>query len=140
MDTRGKVIWTALGRLLVARRVALDPAWTNRRQFCEDNDLGRQYRTISDIETGRRDDYSAPILALIERAYRYETGSIARYLQHDGDAKFLVEAEQAGDAELVDPAEVAARDWIRDHPAEALREVLRVAMHDPAVQKQLGIG
>lgn len=137
MESRTKAIWAALGRLLMARRVQLDPAWTNRKLFAEDNQLSRQYRTISDIETGRRDDYSAPILALIERAYRYETGSIARYLQNDGDPKFLVESDRGG--EVDDPTEAAARAWIAEHPAEAMREVMRAAMRDPAVREELGL-
>lgn len=135
MDAKTRQMWAALGRLLVARRVALDPSWANRRKFAADNNLG--YRTISDIERGRRSDYSAPTLALIERAYRYETGSIARFLQHDGDSAYLVELDSA--VAEADPVEDCAREWIRSHPVEAMREVMRAAMRDPAVREELGI-
>lgn len=120
----------------MARRVALNPAWTSRKRFAQDNGLQRSYRTISDIETGRRDDYSAPILTLVESAYKLEQGAIRAFVANDGDPAYLVELDAEVDD---DAAEEAARAWIARHPVEAMREVMRAAMRDERVRAELGI-
>ncbi|MER6891995.1 hypothetical protein [Streptomyces halstedii] len=99
--------------------------------------MDKQYRSISDIESGRRDDYSASILALIERAYAYKPGAITAFLEHEGDPAYLVEDEwKEGEPDV--EAE-HAREWIAANPVEAMREVMRAAMRDPAVRQQLGL-
>ena len=125
--------WQQLGERLISRRVELNARWTDRRSFCDDNGLGRQYRTISDIEKGRRDNYGTAILALVERAYRLQAGSIASYI---AGGELL---PSAAPEPPPDPAAETAREWVRENPVEAMREVMRAAMRDPDIRKELGI-
>lgn len=70
--------WTHLADLLVARRKelsrALDADWRFRRRFADAHDL--DYRTVSDLEVGRRDNYEEMTYRRIERAYRLGNRSI----------------------------------------------------------------
>jgi hypothetical protein len=70
--------WTRLGELLVRRRIELDPRYVNRQLFS--NERGVHYRTVSDIERHRRDNYEAVTIAAIEVAYALTPGSIGRVL------------------------------------------------------------
>lgn len=70
--------WKHLGALLTRRRVELDPRYTNRRVFCEEKEI--DYRVISDIEGGRRDNYSGVMITAIEVAYQLTPGSIDEIL------------------------------------------------------------
>lgn len=74
--------WQRLGDLLVARRIELsrtiDPDWRFRRRFADQHQL--DYRTVSDLETGRRNNYETLTFRRIERAYRWEVGSIDQVL------------------------------------------------------------
>lgn len=139
MTTDDRETWRRLGRYLQARRVQLDANWVQRDQFVIDNGLKRQHRSIADLETGRRTNYTAATLGLIERAYRLPAGAIDAYI-HDGrplptDGGTGPEREEGPSDE-----EKAARAWIAAHPVEAMREVMRAAMRDPAVRAELGIG
>ncbi|MGI5485200.1 hypothetical protein [Microtetraspora malaysiensis] len=75
--------WTQLGDLLVARRKelsrALDADWRFRRRFADAHEL--DYRTVSDLEVGRRDNYEEMTYRRVERAYRWERGSIEEVLE-----------------------------------------------------------
>lgn len=70
--------WTRLGELLVARRVAVDPRYRNRRTFCEET--GLDYRVIGDLENHRRSNFGGETLAAAENGYRLKTGAIRGYL------------------------------------------------------------
>ncbi|MFL1427098.1 MULTISPECIES: hypothetical protein [unclassified Nocardiopsis] len=71
MDTQA---WQRLARELAKRRAGLRPEWADRTVFARDN--GLSYRSLSDLETGRRDNYKLSWLTKVEAAYRWETGSI----------------------------------------------------------------
>lgn len=71
--------WQRLADLLIARRVELNDAWRNRQQFCRDT--GAEYRIVHDVENAKRANYSGSTLALIERAYRWQPGSIRAVLE-----------------------------------------------------------
>lgn len=70
--------WQRLAELLTARRVELNDAWRTRQQFCRDT--GAEYRIIHDLENAKRTNYSSSTLAIIERAYRWQPGSIRAVL------------------------------------------------------------
>lgn len=70
--------WQRLAELLTARRVELNDAWRTRQQFCRDT--GAEYRIVHDLENAKRTNYSGSTLALIERAYRWQPGSIRAVL------------------------------------------------------------
>src|SRR5690554_8042268 len=73
--------WQRLAELLAARRARLNPEWADRTRFCADTDLS--YRSLSDLENGRRDNYSPAWLAKVERAYQLKPGAIKRYVNHE---------------------------------------------------------
>src|SRR5690606_38068690 len=56
--------WQRLAELLAARRARLNPEWADRTRFCADTDLS--YRSLSDLENGRRDNYIPAWLAKVE--------------------------------------------------------------------------
>jgi hypothetical protein len=70
--------WQRLGELLVRRRIELDTRYANRQKFTAER--GVNYRTVSDIETGRRDNYEPRTFAELEVAYGLAPGSISRAL------------------------------------------------------------
>ncbi|MEU9888638.1 hypothetical protein [Sphaerisporangium sp. NPDC051011] len=79
--------WVRLGDALKARRTelarAIDADWRFRRRFVDAHQL--DYRTTSDLEEARRDNYGETTYRRTEAAYRWASGSIAAILQ-DGDA------------------------------------------------------
>lgn len=75
--------WQRLAELLAARRARLNPEWADRTRFC--SDTGLSYRSLSDLENGRRDNYSPAWLAKVERAYQLKPGAIRRYVNHEVD-------------------------------------------------------
>jgi hypothetical protein len=93
--------WKRLGDLLVRRRIELDPAYANRQKFADA--VRVNYRTIADIEKGRRDNYEAATIASVEVAYRLAGGSIARTVA-GGSLEPLSVTERT-----VDPSAQAAR-------------------------------
>lgn len=71
--------WERLADALKARRKELSRAinrdWRFRKRFVEEHQL--DYRTTSDLEEGRRENYSEATFRRTERAYRWSRGSIA---------------------------------------------------------------
>lgn len=65
--------WKRLGRLLVERRTSL-VGHANRTRFAADHDLLND-RILSDLEKGRRDNYSPATIALMEHVYEVQPGS-----------------------------------------------------------------
>jgi hypothetical protein len=80
--------WHNLGALLTDRRVQLAPRYRNRRVFCEEKNL--DYRVVSDIESARRSNFSAPMLTAIEVAYEIAEGGIRKAIE-DPDLEKLPE-------------------------------------------------
>lgn len=82
--TVNEALWRALGDLLVARRVEIDPRWRNRRLFSEETrgetSFASWYRLIGAVEGGERDNYSRETLVLFEGAYRLRPGAIRRFI------------------------------------------------------------
>ncbi|SDI40312.1 hypothetical protein SAMN05421505_1492 [Sinosporangium album] len=70
--------WERLGGLLVARRVDLRSAWSNRRQFADDTML--DYRVVYDIEKHRRQNFSPATCRRLEKAYGLRHGAIKAVL------------------------------------------------------------
>lgn len=66
--------WKKLGTQLVRRRIELNPAYHNRQTFVTERRLN--YRTVSDIENGRRDNYEPQTISAIEVAYAVAPGSV----------------------------------------------------------------
>jgi hypothetical protein len=71
--------WQRLAEKLIERRVAIDPRYSNRRLFCDER--GIDYRTVSDLERARRDNYGRPMLAKVEVAYKWAAGSVRQILE-----------------------------------------------------------
>ncbi|MBF8186366.1 hypothetical protein ITP53_11510 [Nonomuraea sp. K274] len=90
--------WIRLGELLTARRVEIDPRYTNKRLFA--GERGVNYRVISDIEAARRDNFGAPMLRAIEVAYRLERGAIAEAIEQGPAEALRVEQPEMRVAEI----------------------------------------
>lgn len=89
--------WKRLGEMLVRRRIELDPRYANRQTFAKQT--GVNYRTISDVERGRRDNYEDATLTALEVAYAVKPGSIGRALA-DGELEPLPGPRAAGPPSL----------------------------------------
>ncbi|MCP3017253.1 hypothetical protein NGM33_28380, partial [Nocardiopsis dassonvillei] len=107
MDTEA---WQRLAAKLTERRASLRPDWSERTTFAQDT--GLKYRSISDLETGRRANYKPSWLTKVELAYQWQPGSIQRVL--DGqepvpleDAHQAAPASEAGAA----PLAASASEW-----------------------------
>lgn len=72
--------WARLGELLRARRAQIDPRYHNKRLFCAER--GVSYRVVSDIETARRQNFTADVLASLESAYKLASGAIAEAIEN----------------------------------------------------------
>lgn len=70
--------WKQLGEQLVRRRIELDPRYANRRLFADER--GVNYRTVSDVERGRRDNYEDATITALEVAYAVKPGSVSHAL------------------------------------------------------------
>lgn len=74
--------WKRLGRLLVARRVALDPSRYRTRTgwlpHAEKHGLSK--RVVVDIETGARTNYRQGTIAAVEDAYELRPGAVMAVL------------------------------------------------------------
>ncbi|KOX10197.1 hypothetical protein [Nocardiopsis sp. NRRL B-16309] len=111
MDTQA---WQRLAEKLTERRATLRPEWSERTTFARDT--GLSYRSLSDLETARRDNYKTSWLAKVEKAYQWEPGSIQRILvgetPAEGEASPAHRPQGAGplsaseqwDGEIVGPA------------------------------------
>ncbi|MGW4663252.1 hypothetical protein [Streptosporangium sandarakinum] len=82
MDADSRPRWQRLGRLLAERRARIDPRYATRKVFASEVNIGPA--VLRDIEIAARDNYSAPTIAAIEAAYRWEPGSI-RLVLDGGD-------------------------------------------------------
>lgn len=99
METSAR--WQRLAQLLVERRTALRPdRWDDRTQFAADT--GLSYRSLSDLERGRRGNYKPAWLAKVEAAYRLAPGAIRRFV--DGLADGLETTDRNPAAESGDPS------------------------------------
>lgn len=120
--------WTRLGALLRDRRIELDPRYRNRRLFV--SETGLSYSVTSNIETGVRDDYGADTLKAVERAYRWQPGSIRAVLD-GGDPTPVDPAVRVYEASVsVDPPTNA--DHVDDELAQWTTDALR---HDVDVRE-----
>ena len=116
--------WKRLGELLVRRRIELDPRYSNRRLFADES--GLNYRIVSDVERGRRDNYENQTIAAVEVAYRVLPGSVARVVAGGEPALQPVPA----------PAGAPPPDARPDVPSEAeFGRLLSLYGDDPVVQK-----
>lgn len=86
-------VWARLAQLLAERRSSLRPEWAERTQFARD--VGLSYRSLSDLENARRDNYKPSWLARIEELYRLEPGAVQRLLSGETDE---LEPKKSGDA------------------------------------------
>ena len=68
-----------LGRLLMQRRVELDPRYRNRRVFAGEREIN--YRLVMDIENSTRDNFDDAMLAFISLAYGWTADSAARVME-----------------------------------------------------------
>lgn len=71
--------WERLGRLLISRRVQIDPAFRNRQKFIAAT--GLHERLVSDLERGRRFSYRAATIDAVEAAYGLIPDTFDRSLQ-----------------------------------------------------------
>lgn len=116
--------WKRLGDLLVRRRIEMDPRYSVRQLFAAER--GINYRTVSDIERGRRDNYEDTTLTAVEVAYGVTPGSVAAAL----------------DGGPLEPLPPVALTQVPDVPPDpsaspseaALADLLRRYREDPAVQ------
>ena len=70
--------WTRLGERLVRRRIELDPRYVNRQLFVDER--GLNYRIVSDLERGRRDNYEDATITSAEVAYAIKPGGIRQFV------------------------------------------------------------
>lgn len=71
--------WERLGRLLITRRVQIDPVFRNRQKFIAAT--GLHERLVSDLEKGRRFSYRPATIDAVEAAYGLIPGTFDRSLQ-----------------------------------------------------------
>lgn len=113
--------------MLVRRRIELNPAYRNRQTFVRER--GVEYRTISDIENGRRANYETATLAALEVAYELASGAIRHYVDHGGQLEPAPKAAtRSASAELA-----AVPDAADDRITK-----LEVATLDLALERMLG--
>ena len=114
--------WERLAALLINRRVELSPQYRNRQKFAADTGLNE--RLISDLENSRRTSYRSTSLRAVERAYRWQPGSIDRALA--GDAPIGLQAGAAVESDARTPALVAPEPSGASRSAHQLLDELRV--------------
>jgi hypothetical protein len=136
MPTADRSAREHLGRLLAARRVEISTRYRNRRTFAADT--GLNWRTLYDIETGRRDNFRDETLRAFEAAYQLAPGSLDRAFASGGlepqppPSPVLLPPGLGGDGD-VSPGTETDRAFInavrllaaQDHkdPAVILREI-----------------
>jgi len=96
----------------VRRRIELDPRYSNRQLFASER--GLNYRTVSDIERGRRDNYEDATVTAVEVAYAVTAGSVARALGGGG----LEPLPAPGAARTAAPRPPAPAAWDADDPRD----------------------
>lgn len=70
--------WQRLGRLLMQRRIELNPRYRVRQTFCDERHL--DYRLIYDLEQARRTNFGTATIAAVEAGYQVEHGSVQAVL------------------------------------------------------------
>lgn len=107
--------WERLGRLLVSRRVQLDPAYRNRQKFIAAT--GLHERLVSDLENARRFSYRTATMDAVEAAYGLAAGGLERALQggelgiaHSGSVRLHAEGSLTVNEHGVSVTEYEA-DW-----------------------------
>ncbi|GAB3622551.1 hypothetical protein GCM10027418_06330 [Mariniluteicoccus endophyticus] len=75
--------WTKLGKALESRRVEM--GFPNRESWVRDVLKRSNSRTHSDIENGRRTNYTPTTLSMLEHHYQLRDGAIADFLASDDD-------------------------------------------------------
>lgn len=132
--------WVRVGDLLKARRTELartvDPDWRYRKRFVVANQLDA--RTTSDIEEGRRDNYTKISLQRIERAYRWRLGSIARALDGGDPTPIPIELGQAAGAggELLAIQQIQIGEELQQTLAAAADALNRMSEEERAAAEQ----
>lgn len=96
-DSRPK--WQRLGRLLAERRARIDPRYTVRKTFA--SEVSVHPAVLRDIETTARDNYTPPILAAVEVAYRLMPGAIQRFINSEDAFELEVDDTPPGGFETV---------------------------------------
>ncbi|MFF3671717.1 hypothetical protein [Microtetraspora malaysiensis] len=138
--------WVRLGDALKARRTelsrAVDADWRFRRRFVDAHHL--DYRTTSDLEEHRRDNYTDATYRRVEAAYRWASGSIVAILEGGEPAALPLDAEpdeasreqltlqrlQEGDFDTVMAAATDALERMSEKDrARAAGEMIRI-LHD----------
>ena len=104
--------WERLRRVLVTRRVQLDPAYANRGVFARSEGVKVSYAVIRDLETGARVNFDPATLALADASYRYAAGSIQRVIS-GGDPLPLEDIREEPPGE---PAEAQQEHRTYDDP------------------------
>ncbi len=143
MDTSA---WQRLADRLIERRASLRPEWSDRTTFARD--AGLSYRSLSDLETARRDNYKSSWLTMVESAYQWAPGSIQAVLEGgDPSPKEAprqetepTSASRAWEGELVGPSDLLydgeELHW-RDTPRA---RTFRLSVHDLSFEAGLPLG
>ncbi|NJP27064.1 hypothetical protein FLW53_23270 [Microbispora sp. SCL1-1] len=131
--------WKRLGDQLVARRVELNDAWSNRSTFTQDT--GVDYRVVYDLEKARRTNFSPAMIRRLEKAYQLRAGAIHAILAGDDIALWGSEVDERRAREARDGLRVRsvvedgfeaflveAKDAIRQLPPEQREEAERTTV------------
>ena len=113
------------------RRIELDPRYSNRHLFAAERGIG--YRTVSDIERSRRDNYEDTTIMAVEVAYHVAPGSVERALA-GGDLEPLPGLRPAPvrpRPAAPFPADATLKDEVAE---EVLAELLRRYADDAVVR------
>lgn len=108
--THSPAAWEHLGRLLIARRVGLNPEWRNRLKFARDT--GLHERLVSDLENARRYGYRKTTKIAIEQAYGLASGSLEEALDNPELTEF---PHRIGDTEIKISDKGTGRDDLQIH-------------------------
>jgi len=106
VDTHPDEAWVRLGHLLRERRGQLDPKFSSLAAFARDTQLS--LKTLSQIENASRTSFRPAMLAAIERAYRWQPGSIRQVLE--GGAPEPVGTVRISGAAMAAPGPAETRD------------------------------
>ena len=133
--------WERLRRILVTRRVQLDPAYANRGVFARSEGVKVSYAVIRDLETGARVNFDPATLALADASYRYAAGSIQRVISGGDPAPLedIREEAPSESAEAPEPDPNATLDSYFERisdlpPDEYDREIGRVLRRAQAIR------
>lgn len=137
MDTQA---WQRLAVELTKRRATLRPEWEERTIFARDN--GISYRSLSDLETGRRSNYRTSWLTQVEQAYRLNSGAIQRFLEggelDPADAGVETEPGAAWDGEIIGAAPLMSDEELRWRDGRGRLFQYRVAGFEHEATMELG--